>query len=73
MSRAWTTKELARLCELYPILRISELVEIFDRSAAAIHSKANYLELTRTKQHRRDWKKISRDYVPVFFGDPDVG
>jgi hypothetical protein len=62
--KQWTTKEIARLKELYPVLPTAELEREFQpRSLKAIRVRASILKLERD---RSQFAAIARQHQPFW-------
>jgi hypothetical protein len=69
--KIWTTKEVARLCQLYPITKgIFLAAEFPGRTYHSIRNRARELGLKRERSRPRQskWLEIARKYKPVIFG-----
>jgi hypothetical protein len=68
--KIWTTKEVARLCQLYPITKgIFLAVEFPGRTYHSIRNRARELGLKpeRPRPKQSKWLEIPRKYKPVIF------
>jgi hypothetical protein len=71
--KMWTNKEVAKLCELFPIMKSSRLAAGFPgRTWLSIKNKANELGLKlrnreRPRPRQSKWLVIASEYRPVIF------
>jgi hypothetical protein len=64
--KSWTSKEIGRLRQLYPVLSAAELErEFHPRTGRAIRHRAALLKIK--KANWRDWADIARKHQPVIF------